>query len=165
MTTRIYGPPVEVPLPSGHSLGLTASGLNGGFGAVPYVAALAPTAACTWLFRAKSIDPSGYNGVGATLMSQWDTAGGLGRLICYRNTVDDTQLVLGHSNTGGDVVSCTVYTNTGVWTENVEQVYDAMQEKIWACAQCYTCAARCPTYPSGSSPNGTTARRRSGSFS
>lgn len=128
MTTRIYGPPVDVPLPSGHSLGLTASGLNGGFGGVPYAAALAPTAACTWLFRAKSIDPSGYNGVGATLLSQWDTAGGLGRLICYRNTVDDTQLVLGHSNTGGDVVSCTVYTNAGVWTENVEHevgfVYD-----------------------------------------
>ena len=31
-----------------------------------------------------------------------------------------------------------------LWTENVEQVYDAMQEKIWACAQCMTCAARCP---------------------
>lgn len=31
-----------------------------------------------------------------------------------------------------------------LWTENLEGVYDAMQEKIWACAQCYTCAARCP---------------------
>ena len=31
-----------------------------------------------------------------------------------------------------------------LWTENVEQVYDAMQEKIWACTQCMTCAARCP---------------------
>ena len=31
-----------------------------------------------------------------------------------------------------------------LWTENVEQIYDAMQEKIWACAQCMTCAARCP---------------------
>ena len=38
-----------------------------------------------------------------------------------------------------------------LWTENVEQVYDAMQEKIWACAQCYTCAARCPF---GNSPGG-----------
>jgi heterodisulfide reductase subunit C len=31
-----------------------------------------------------------------------------------------------------------------LWTENVEQVYDTMQEKIWACAQCMTCASRCP---------------------
>ncbi|HXV12253.1 MAG TPA: 4Fe-4S dicluster domain-containing protein [Burkholderiales bacterium] len=31
-----------------------------------------------------------------------------------------------------------------LWTENVEQIYDAMQEKIWACAQCMTCASRCP---------------------
>ena len=31
-----------------------------------------------------------------------------------------------------------------LWTENLEAIYDAMQEKIWACAQCYTCAARCP---------------------
>ncbi len=31
-----------------------------------------------------------------------------------------------------------------LWTENVEQIYDVMQEKIWACAQCMTCAARCP---------------------
>ena len=31
-----------------------------------------------------------------------------------------------------------------LWTENVEQIHDAMQEKIWACAQCMTCAARCP---------------------
>ena len=31
-----------------------------------------------------------------------------------------------------------------LWTENLEGMYDAMQEKIWACAQCYTCAARCP---------------------
>ncbi|MCB1346058.1 MAG: 4Fe-4S dicluster domain-containing protein [Rhodobacteraceae bacterium] len=31
-----------------------------------------------------------------------------------------------------------------LWTENLEGIYDAMQEKIWACAQCYTCAARCP---------------------
>jgi len=31
-----------------------------------------------------------------------------------------------------------------LWTENVEQIYDAMQEKMWACTQCYTCAARCP---------------------
>ncbi len=31
-----------------------------------------------------------------------------------------------------------------LWTENVEQIYDAMQEKIWACAQCMTCADRCP---------------------
>ena len=31
-----------------------------------------------------------------------------------------------------------------LWTENLEGVYDAMQEKIWSCAQCYTCAARCP---------------------
>lgn len=31
-----------------------------------------------------------------------------------------------------------------LWTENLEGVYEAMQEKIWACAQCYTCAARCP---------------------
>jgi len=30
-----------------------------------------------------------------------------------------------------------------LWTENLEGIYDAMQEKIWACAQCYTCAARC----------------------
>ena len=36
-------------------------------------------------------------------------------------------------------------------TENLEGIYDAMQEKIWACAQCYTCAARCPFHnsPSG----------------
>ncbi len=128
MTTRIYGPPVEAFPPSGHNLGLTAATFNGGFGGVPYAAALAPTATCTWLWRAKSVDPSGYSGVGAVLLSQWDTAGALGRLICYRNTVDDTQLVLGHSNTGGDVISCTVYTNTGVWTEGVEHeigfVYD-----------------------------------------
>ena len=38
-----------------------------------------------------------------------------------------------------------------LWTENLEGVYDAMQEKIWACAQCYTCAARCPF---GNSPGG-----------
>jgi heterodisulfide reductase subunit C len=25
-----------------------------------------------------------------------------------------------------------------LWTENVEGIHDAMQEKIWACAQCYT---------------------------
>jgi len=31
-----------------------------------------------------------------------------------------------------------------LWTENLEGIWDAMQEKIWACAQCYTCAARCP---------------------
>ena len=31
-----------------------------------------------------------------------------------------------------------------LWTENLEGIYDAMQEKIWACAQCMTCAARCP---------------------
>ncbi len=31
-----------------------------------------------------------------------------------------------------------------LWTENLEGIYDAMQEKIWAFAQCYTCAARCP---------------------
>ena len=31
-----------------------------------------------------------------------------------------------------------------LWTENLEGIHDAMQEKIWACAQCYTCAARCP---------------------
>ncbi|VAW14389.1 Heterodisulfide reductase subunit C like protein HTH_1883 [hydrothermal vent metagenome] len=31
-----------------------------------------------------------------------------------------------------------------LWTENLEGIYDAMHEKIWACAQCYTCAARCP---------------------
>ena len=31
-----------------------------------------------------------------------------------------------------------------LWTENLEGIYAAMQEKIWACAQCYTCAARCP---------------------
>lgn len=31
-----------------------------------------------------------------------------------------------------------------LWTENVEQIYDVMQEKIWACAQCMTCASRCP---------------------
>ena len=31
-----------------------------------------------------------------------------------------------------------------LWTENLDGIYDAMQEKIWACAQCYTCAARCP---------------------
>ena len=31
-----------------------------------------------------------------------------------------------------------------LWTENLEGIYDAMQEKIWACVQCYTCAARCP---------------------
>ena len=38
-----------------------------------------------------------------------------------------------------------------LWTENLEGMYDAMQEKIWACAQCYTCAARCPF---GNSPGG-----------
>jgi heterodisulfide reductase subunit C1 len=38
-----------------------------------------------------------------------------------------------------------------LWTENLEGIYDAMQEKIWACAQCYTCAARCPF---GNSPGG-----------
>jgi heterodisulfide reductase subunit C1 len=38
-----------------------------------------------------------------------------------------------------------------LWTENLEGVHDAMQEKIWACAQCYTCAARCPF---GNSPGG-----------
>jgi heterodisulfide reductase subunit C len=31
-----------------------------------------------------------------------------------------------------------------LWTENLEGIFEAMQEKIWACAQCYTCAARCP---------------------
>jgi heterodisulfide reductase subunit C1 len=35
-----------------------------------------------------------------------------------------------------------------LWTENLEGIYDAMQEKIWACAQCYTCAARCPFHNS-----------------
>ncbi len=35
-----------------------------------------------------------------------------------------------------------------LWTENLEAIYDAMQEKIWACAQCYTCAARCPFHNS-----------------
>ena len=25
-----------------------------------------------------------------------------------------------------------------LWTENLEGIHDAMQEKIWACAQCYT---------------------------
>ena len=24
-----------------------------------------------------------------------------------------------------------------LWTENLEGIYDAMQEKIWSCAQCY----------------------------
>ena len=38
-----------------------------------------------------------------------------------------------------------------LWTENLDGIYDAMQEKIWACAQCYTCAARCPF---GNSPGG-----------
>ena len=38
-----------------------------------------------------------------------------------------------------------------LWTENLEGIYDSMQEKIWACAQCYTCAARCPF---GNSPGG-----------
>jgi heterodisulfide reductase subunit C len=38
-----------------------------------------------------------------------------------------------------------------LWTENLEGIHDAMQEKIWACAQCYTCAARCPF---GNSPGG-----------
>ena len=38
-----------------------------------------------------------------------------------------------------------------LWTENLEGIYDAMQEKIWSCAQCYTCAARCPF---GNSPGG-----------
>ena len=38
-----------------------------------------------------------------------------------------------------------------LWTENLEGIYDAMQEKIWACAQCYTCAAHCPF---GNSPGG-----------
>ena len=38
-----------------------------------------------------------------------------------------------------------------LWTENIEGIYDAMQEKIWSCAQCYTCAARCPF---GNSPGG-----------
>ncbi|MDP6952260.1 MAG: 4Fe-4S dicluster domain-containing protein [Alphaproteobacteria bacterium] len=38
-----------------------------------------------------------------------------------------------------------------LWTENLEGIYDAMQEKIWACAQCYTCAARCPF---GNAPGG-----------
>ena len=38
-----------------------------------------------------------------------------------------------------------------LWTENLEGIYEAMQEKIWACAQCYTCAARCPF---GNSPGG-----------
>ena len=33
-----------------------------------------------------------------------------------------------------------------LWTENLEGIYDAMQEKVWACAQCYTCAARCPSW-------------------
>ena len=33
-------------------------------------------------------------------------------------------------------------------TANLEGIYDAMQEKIWACAQCYTCAARCPFHNS-----------------
>ena len=31
-----------------------------------------------------------------------------------------------------------------LWTENLEGIYDAMQEKIWSCAQCYTCAAPLP---------------------
>ena len=35
-----------------------------------------------------------------------------------------------------------------LWTENLDGIYDAMQEKIWACAQCYTCAARCPFHNS-----------------
>ncbi len=35
-----------------------------------------------------------------------------------------------------------------LWTENLEGIYDAMQEKIWSCAQCYTCAARCPFHNS-----------------
>lgn len=38
-----------------------------------------------------------------------------------------------------------------LWTENLEGIHDAMQEKIWSCAQCYTCAARCPF---GNSPGG-----------
>jgi heterodisulfide reductase subunit C len=38
-----------------------------------------------------------------------------------------------------------------LWTENLEGIYDSMQEKIWSCAQCYTCAARCPF---GNSPGG-----------
>ena len=33
-------------------------------------------------------------------------------------------------------------------TENLEGIHEAMQEKIWACAQCYTCAARCPFHNS-----------------
>ena len=43
-----------------------------------------------------------------------------------------------------------------LWTENLEGIYDAMQEKIWACAQCYTCAARCPF---GNSPGGFTSEK------
>ena len=34
-----------------------------------------------------------------------------------------------------------------LWTENLEGIYDAMQEKIWACAQCYTCAAPVTSSP------------------
>ncbi|MBN9354636.1 MAG: heterodisulfide reductase subunit C [Hyphomicrobium denitrificans] len=47
-------------------------------------------------------------------------------------------------------LNCGICTATW-WTENLEGIYDAMQEKIWSCAQCYTCAARCPF---GNSPGG-----------
>lgn len=31
-----------------------------------------------------------------------------------------------------------------LWSDDLAGIHDAMQEKIWACAECYICAARCP---------------------
>lgn len=102
------------------SAGNAGAAFDGGYAAVPYDAALEPTATCTWILRVHAHDPSGYTGLGACPMSQWDRAAGKGRLLFYRNVTDASQIVVGHSNTGGDVVSCATYSNTGEFTANTD---------------------------------------------
>lgn len=113
-----------IPGPDEHRLALSAGNAgaagDGGYAEVPTAAALEPTANFTFVCRAYSFDPSGYTGAGATFWSQWDVAAAKCRLTCYRNTTNDTQIVVGHSNTGADTISCSVFTNVSVWTENAE---------------------------------------------
>lgn len=110
------------------SAGNAGAAGDGGYCEVATAAALEPTANFSVLCRAYSLDPSGYSGAGATFWSQWDVAAAKCRLTCYRNTTNDRQIVVGHSNTGGDVISCSVFTNVDVWAENAEHelafVYD-----------------------------------------
>ena len=105
------------------SAGNAGGAFDGGAVEVSPAVELEPTAAFTMLLRARSTKPPGYSGEGSCLWAQWDRAAGKGRLVCYRNyggAGQETRLVVGHSNSGGDVVSCSAYTNVGAWAEDVD---------------------------------------------